>query len=211
MESEFETHLTADGAERIALSLYDQIKPDSQNRSEYAWMAKRIIELLGRRPERFIEIGTDLGNTLQLWVKLLTQDGAITCVDMPYPFRPSPDAEKFREFFLPTQTYLMLRLDSQQESTKAIVSEKWPPQSVDVLFIDGDHSEVGVLRDFELWIDFVKPGGVILFHDICNHWSRPDLQVGNVWASLHELYPNNCESFIETPGQCGMGVGLFKV
>jgi predicted O-methyltransferase YrrM len=37
--------------------------------------------------------------------------------------------------------------------------------AVDLLFIDGDHSYEGVKADFTHWIDVVKKGGHILFHD----------------------------------------------
>jgi predicted O-methyltransferase YrrM len=38
-------------------------------------------------------------------------------------------------------------------------------EPVDLLFIDGDHSEAGCRLDWELWSPFVAPGGVVLFHD----------------------------------------------
>jgi len=38
---------------------------------------------------------------------------------------------------------------------------------VDILFIDGDHSYEGVKKDYENWVDTVKPSGHILFHDAC--------------------------------------------
>jgi predicted O-methyltransferase YrrM len=37
--------------------------------------------------------------------------------------------------------------------------------SVDLVFIDGDHSEAGCQTDWELWHPFVRPGGYVLFHD----------------------------------------------
>lgn len=40
----------------------------------------------------------------------------------------------------------------------------------DVLFIDGDHSYEGVKMDYIHWIDCVKKGGHILFHDAV--WER---------------------------------------
>jgi len=38
-------------------------------------------------------------------------------------------------------------------------------EPVDLVFIDGDHSEAGCRLDWELWSPFVEPGGVVLFHD----------------------------------------------
>ena len=36
---------------------------------------------------------------------------------------------------------------------------------IDLLFIDGDHTESGVRADFERWAPLVPPGGHVLFHD----------------------------------------------
>jgi Methyltransferase domain len=36
---------------------------------------------------------------------------------------------------------------------------------VDLLMIDGDHSERGVQRDWDEWSRFVMPGGIVIFHD----------------------------------------------
>lgn len=36
---------------------------------------------------------------------------------------------------------------------------------IDFLFIDGDHSESGVERDWNDWSRFVSVGGVVIFHD----------------------------------------------
>jgi predicted O-methyltransferase YrrM len=36
---------------------------------------------------------------------------------------------------------------------------------VDLLMIDGDHSEQGVQRDWDEWSPFVTPGGAVIFHD----------------------------------------------
>jgi len=36
---------------------------------------------------------------------------------------------------------------------------------VDLVFVDGDHSEAACRLDWQLWHPFVEPGGVIAFHD----------------------------------------------
>jgi predicted O-methyltransferase YrrM len=43
-------------------------------------------------------------------------------------------------------------------------ADRWR-EPVDLVFIDGDHSEAGCRLDWELWSPFVAPGGVVLFHD----------------------------------------------
>jgi len=48
---------------------------------------------------------------------------------------------------------------------------------IDFLFLDGDHSEQGIQRDWEDWHRFVIPDGVIAFHDAAlfpRGWTRPD-------------------------------------
>jgi hypothetical protein len=36
---------------------------------------------------------------------------------------------------------------------------------IDFLFIDGDHSETGVQRDWDDWHQYIIPGGLVAFHD----------------------------------------------
>jgi predicted O-methyltransferase YrrM len=46
----------------------------------------------------------------------------------------------------------------------AAVATRWTG-AVDLVFIDGDHSESGVRADWDGWHGFVEPGGAVLFHD----------------------------------------------
>jgi len=48
---------------------------------------------------------------------------------------------------------------------------------LDFVLIDGDHSDAGVEKDWNDWSPFVKPGGVVIFHDAClfpDGWTRAD-------------------------------------
>jgi hypothetical protein len=61
-----------------------------------------------------------------------------------------------------------LSLYSNVEIIKGITYEQaslFKDESVDTIFIDGDHSYEGVKADFESWFPKVKRGGYILFHD----------------------------------------------
>ena len=48
---------------------------------------------------------------------------------------------------------------------------------IDFLFIDGDHAEAGVQKDWDDWHPYVQPGGVVAFHDAAvfeGGWPRTD-------------------------------------
>lgn len=46
------------------------------------------------------------------------------------------------------------------------VAAVWPGSPLDAVLIDGDHSYLGALADFECWGSKVQPGGLILFDDV---------------------------------------------
>jgi predicted O-methyltransferase YrrM len=55
------------------------------------------------------------------------------------------------------------------------VANDWK-EPLDLIVIDGDHSENGVQDDWNDWNRFVKPGGVAIFHDACifeGGWTTP--------------------------------------
>jgi predicted O-methyltransferase YrrM len=43
---------------------------------------------------------------------------------------------------------------------------QFPPESLDFVFIDADHRYKAVYQDIRLWLNRVKPGGVLAGHDI---------------------------------------------
>jgi predicted O-methyltransferase YrrM len=45
------------------------------------------------------------------------------------------------------------------------VGRNWNDGPVDMVFIDGDHSEAGVFGDLYAWLVSIKPGGIFAFHD----------------------------------------------
>lgn len=50
-------------------------------------------------------------------------------------------------------------------STDAVEQVRKIAPSLDLLFIDGDHSYEGVKKDWDAYKDFLKPGATVVFHD----------------------------------------------
>ena len=50
------------------------------------------------------------------------------------------------------------------EDFSSRVAKTWS-QPIDFLFIDGDHEEAAVLRDWDDWHKFIAPRGIVAFHD----------------------------------------------
>jgi hypothetical protein len=56
------------------------------------------------------------------------------------------------------------------------------PESIDVLHLDGLHTEAAVRHDLEAWLPKIRPGGVLLLHDV--DVRSKDFGVWKVWAEL---------------------------
>jgi predicted O-methyltransferase YrrM len=57
---------------------------------------------------------------------------------------------------------------------------------VDVLFVDGDHSESGIRGDIEIWLPHVKRNGYIIFHDYnLSKWGYVKLVVDELMSKYH--------------------------
>jgi hypothetical protein len=73
--------------------------------------------------------------------------------------------------------------------------------SIDLLHIDGLHTYEAVKEDFANWYPKLKPGGVILFHDI--EARQGDYGVWKLWAELQAEY----ETFTF---KHGFGLGVLR-
>lgn len=74
--------------------------------------------------------------------------------------------------------------------------------SIDLLHIDGLHTYDAVNEDFTTWYPKVKPGGIILFHDIKARLK--DFGVWRFWDELQDEHPQTFEF------RHGFGLGVLR-
>jgi predicted O-methyltransferase YrrM len=160
------------------------------------------------------EIGTRLGSfARELCIAL--PDLKLYCID-PWKYYPEYDE-------IPDQS----QLDSQYEATKKRLTgynceiirktsmdavKKFVPNSLDFVFIDGNHDYKFVLEDIAEWTKIVKPGGIIYGHDympdhpgvmqaIHEYISKNSI---NPWFILRTGRQADCFCFVKKEGKNGI-------
>lgn len=177
-----------------------------QEREEVAQFLK-IVEK--NPPKVVVEIGAGLGGTLFLFTRVAAPDATIVSLDLPASLTgKGPPAWKdslFLSFARLSQQIHLIRRNSHDARTLVELRSKLGDKKVDVLFIDGDHSYNGVKMDFEMYSHLVRPGGLVVFHDIDqDHWN-PEVQVPRIWRELKSKY-ETLEISIHTHGS---GIGII--
>lgn len=141
----------------------------------FAWLGLRPIWAQHTRAEhealrrwargrsRIVEIGVAEGASAALLREVMAPSGVLTLID---PFHLS------RVRFLNTLRRAAQSAVGRRPNGRVIWIEKFSDDAardwhlpIDFLFIDGDHVEAAVRRDWEQWSPFVIPGGLVAFHD----------------------------------------------
>lgn len=160
-----------------------------------------------RRPKTVLEIGTASGGTLFMLTRVAAPDALIISLDLPDgPFGGGYSEERiplYEAFALPTQTMRLLRANSHDSSSLDAVREALGGKTIDLLFIDGDHTYEGVRQDYEMYSRLSSADGVIGFHDIVY---APG--VDKFWKELKAAQPDKCREFISQDGSV-FGIGLL--
>jgi hypothetical protein len=119
----------------------------------------------GLRPARCLEIGTHFGGSTTITCAALDDVGAgrLVCVD-PHPLVP---ADVWAGL---AHRATMLRGMSPGALADAMAMAGGP---FDFVFIDGDHTHAGVVRDVEAVLAVAAPGAHLLFHD-SHYWEVRD-------------------------------------
>ena len=126
--------------------------------------------------KRLVEIGVWHGVTTKRLRSAMAPDAVLSAVD-PFPsgrlgFSAQKRIARYEVGQIPNGTVRWL------ETTGDRATMGHDP--VDFVFIDGDHSERGLLGDWRAWSDLVASGGVVAIHDSRSTPSRTIEDAGSV-------------------------------
>jgi predicted O-methyltransferase YrrM len=192
-----------------AIWSFDEFRP-YQKKSELLAFLNRVEPL---RASAICEIGAASGGTLCALSHAADDSAIVISIDRdftPARLKALPNLGRGR------QSLTCIAGDSHSTDVQSRVAAILGGRPLDVLFIDGDHTAAGVRADFDAYCGFVRPGGVIAFHDIVadfkTRFGRPTAAdsggVPQFWQELRQRYTTTQE-FVESSAQDGYGIGLL--
>jgi predicted O-methyltransferase YrrM len=143
---------------------------------------EELIRAIAKPNCRMAEIGSWLGNgsTQVFYETLAPTNGNLLCVDT---WRGNQNVQRHQEIVAKFDVLGTFRANIEAANSpvkvQALISDSLSAapliadNSLDLLFIDADHSYDAVRSDIEAWRRKVRPGGILCGHD-CE--ARPTLQ-----------------------------------
>jgi predicted O-methyltransferase YrrM len=130
----------------------------------------RFIYALARhyRPENVVEVGTFAGGTAVGFARAMVENGSgqLICVDQDVYSSgtfPVVTQRNLRRAGLPDSQVRLCCGDSKEQLPKLAGELR---ARVDIILVDGDHTYDGALLDLNNCLPLIKPGSLILVHDV---------------------------------------------
>jgi len=179
------------------------------------WELQSLVALVRRmRPSTLVEIGTHRGGTLACWAAVAPPGAHIISIDLP---AASEDTDmlaasiaRVRARLRPSQRLTTISANSHDARTLTRLKQALAGASIDVLWIDGDHTYEGVSQDMAMYAPLVRRGGIVAMHDIQRSDLLPGERTEEYWKEVKARA--RTREFIARPGPGnGMGVGVIFV
>ena len=155
------------------------------------------------RPSLLVELGTHLGESYFAFCQAIAESGAPCSAYAIDTWRGDEHTGAYgEEVFTEVDAWNRERYTGFSHLLRTSFEEaaaRFEPGTIDLLHIDGLHTYEAVGRDFRTWWPRIKPGGVVLLHDIAMR--HADFGVWRLWEELRQSYP-----VAEFPHSCGLGV-----
>jgi predicted O-methyltransferase YrrM len=164
------------------------------------WMPEAELKILERLARTIpsggamVEVGPFCGRSSWCWSKSVAPDTSITCIDIwdpvEHPYSPpaknsedGPSDEDFGKISIENgatgtlDNFRYYTRDCDNISTRQGRSPDdfldWPPDSLDLAFLDGVHHNPVFQADVTHWFPRVKPGGILCGDDCAR--THPDV------------------------------------
>ena len=158
-----------------------------------------------------VEIGTDEGKYAEVLLKTIPNLG-LYCVDpwlsQAYELNQQPESFVDQSFFDKRYKETLKRLSPykacriiRQKSMDAL--SHFIGESLDFVYIDGNHDFLNVTQDMHSWLKKIRPGGILSGHDYVRYPSRKFnhvQKVVNAYSQSYHLLP----VFLVTPTNKGL-------
>lgn len=121
----------------------------------------------------YVEIGCYAGGSACLMIQRPNTN--VVSIDLGSPISPNIVKRNVDKFNKLNNSYTYLQGNSQTSEMVNRLTNLI--DSIDILFIDGDHSYQGVLNDFSLYYNLVRQGGYIIFDDYADFKYSPQVKI----------------------------------
>ena len=152
--------------------------------TEHIWFAYDLVAQL--QPRLLVELGTDRGESYFAFCQSVQENKTGTVSFAVDHWRGDAHSGSYDETtFAEVVRHNGTHYASFSTLLRGSFDEAlgcFPPESIDLLHIDGHHTEAAVRHDVESWLPRLRPGGILLMHDVVMRDS--DFGVWKVWAEL---------------------------
>jgi len=157
----------------------------------------------------YLEIGSFQGGATANFGRIMAPGATLIAVDKPTSSQPGAVVLRGVIAELCEEGYdaVVVLGDSKSLAVQDTVRHILGGRSVDVLFIDGDHSSKGVTADSNNYVPMVRPGGLVVFHDLGPRlWMKRSRGVIDaVWPVWFALASKNLRN-ATVQQHCGYGM-----
>lgn len=146
----------------------DTLRPAAMTDFELNVISSQINSMQDKKT--YVEIGSRYGGSLLYFGRLMPKNSKLIAIDLPngpWGHINSEISLKNVSDTLNLDGYNVDVIfgDSKSKDTEDKLVSSLNNQQIDILFIDGDHSLLGVSSDINIYTKYVKQGGIVIFHD----------------------------------------------
>ena len=152
--------------------------------SDHIYFAYDLVAQL--RPRLLVELGTDRGESYFAFCQSVLENETGTRSFAVDHWRGDPHTGSYDETtFVDVDAHNRARYARFSTLLRCSFDDaldRFSPESIDLLHIDGHHAEAAVRHDLDSWLPKLRPGGILLMHDVTMRGR--DFGVWKVWSEL---------------------------